>query len=84
VEGEFATRLISITLTYPSDYPENSEVCKKHLKALHKRLKRRFGEFSGFWRMGIQKREAWHFHLLLFVPPSCGSLKELRHFIASS
>jgi hypothetical protein len=36
------------------------------------------------WRMGIQKRGAWHFHLLLFVPPSVGSLKEIRRFIASS
>lgn len=34
--------------------------------------------------MGIQRRGAWHFHLLLFVPPSCGSLKQIRHFMASS
>jgi len=77
-------RLISITLTYPNEYPEDPEVCKKHLKALRKRLTREFGEFSGFWRMSIQKRGAWHFHLLLFVPPSFGPLKELRSFIACS
>jgi hypothetical protein len=34
--------------------------------------------------MGIQRRGAFHFHLLLFLPPSCGSLRELRHFVASS
>ena len=34
--------------------------------------------------MGIQKRGAWHFHVLLFVPPSFGSLKELRHFVSTS
>ena len=34
--------------------------------------------------MGIQKRVAWHFHLLLFVPPSFGSVVDLRGFIASS
>jgi hypothetical protein len=34
--------------------------------------------------LGIQQRGAWHFHLLLFVPPSFGSIVELRDFIASS
>jgi hypothetical protein len=45
---------------------------------------RRHGPFSGFWRLGIQQRRAWHFHLLLFVPPSFGSVVELRDFVASS
>jgi hypothetical protein len=76
--------LISIGLTYPNEWPENAEACKGHLKALYKRLKRMYGPFSGFWRLGIQKRGAWHFHLLLFVPHSFGKVKELRHFIASS
>jgi hypothetical protein len=71
-------------LTYPKEYPEDPETCKGHLKALRKRLTREFGEFSGFWRLGIQQRGAWHFHLLLFVPPSFGPLKELRTFMASS
>jgi hypothetical protein len=76
--------LISITLTYPHEYPEDPELCKNHLKALRKRLQRRFGEFAGFWRMGIQKRGAWHFHLLLFVGPSFGSIGKLRRFISTS
>ncbi len=77
-------RVIAVTLTYPHEWPEDPETCKKHLKALRKRLTRRFERFSGFWRMGIQQRGAWHFHLLLFVPSSFGSLKELRPFVASS
>jgi hypothetical protein len=77
-------RVIAVTLTYPHVWPEDPELCKRHLKALRKRLQRRFGDFSGFWRLGIQQRGAWHFHLLLFVPPSCGSVGELRHFVASS
>jgi hypothetical protein len=77
-------RLISITLTYPHDWPENTEACKGHLKAFRKRLIREYGDFSGFWRLGIQQRGAWHFHLLLFVPPCFESLKELRSFVASS
>jgi hypothetical protein len=53
------------------------------LKALRRRLQRKFGEFAGFWRMGIQQRGAWHFHLLLFVGSSLGSIGELRCFISS-
>ena len=80
----FKGRLISITLTYPHEYPEDAEICKNHLKALRRRLQREFGEFAGFWRMGIQKRGAFHFHLLLFVEPSIGPVDELRRFISSS
>jgi len=80
----FKGRLISITLTYPHEYPEDPEVCKNHLKALRKRLQRKFGEFAGFWRMGVQKRGAWHFHILLFMGLSMGPVRELRRFISSS
>ncbi len=77
-------RLISLGLTYPTEYPEDPKQCKRHLEALRKRLTRAYGPFSGFWRLGIQGRGAWHFHVLLFVPRSFGSLKELRDFVASS
>ena len=77
-------RMIFVTLTYPRKYPEDPELCKRHLKALRKRLQRVFGSFAAFWRMGIQKRGAWHFHLLLFVGPSIGPIGELRRFISSS
>jgi hypothetical protein len=71
-------------LTYPAEYPEDPEVCKSHLKALRKRLERKYGKFAAFWRMGIQKRGAFHFHLLLFVPLSFGSVKEARRFVSTS
>ena len=80
----FKGRLISITLTYPHEHPEDPEVCKNHLKALRRRLQRKCGYFAGFWRLGIQKRGAWHFHVLLFVGQSVGSIGELRRFISSS
>jgi hypothetical protein len=76
-------RLISVTLTYPTEYPEDPRVCKSHLKAFRKRLQREFEPFAAFWRLGIQARGAWHFHLLLFAPRSFGSVTELRHFVAS-
>jgi hypothetical protein len=77
-------RIIFVTLTYPGEYPEDPVLCKGHLKALRKRLQREFGLFAAFWRLGIQKRGAWHFHLLLFVGSSVGSIGELRRFISSS
>ena len=80
----FKGRIIFVTLTYPYEYPEDPEFCKRHLKALRKRLQREFGTFAAFWRMGIQRRGAWHFHLLLFVGPSIGPVGELRRFISSS
>ena len=73
-----------VTLTYPHVWPEDPEDCKGHLKAFRKRLQRRYGHFAGFWRLGIQDRGAWHFHLLLFVPSSFGPLKGLRRFVSSS
>jgi len=80
----FKGRIIFVTLTYPHEYPDDPELCKTHLKALRKRLQREFEPFAAFWRLGIQQRGAWHFHLLLFVGPSFGPLKELRRFISSS
>jgi hypothetical protein len=80
----FKGRIIFVTLTYPGEYPQDPVLCKGHLKALRKRLQREFGPFAAFWRLGIQKRGAWHFHLLLFVGPSIGPVRELRRFISSS
>jgi hypothetical protein len=80
----FRGRMIFVTLTYPEHYPEDPELCKGHLKALRKRLERRYKSFAAFWRLGIQTRGAWHFHLLLFVGSSFGSVSELRRFISSS
>jgi hypothetical protein len=77
-------RLVFLTLTYPHSYPEDPEPCKRHLKALRKRLQREYGPFAAFWRLGIQQRGAWHFHLLLFVGPSFGSMGELRRFVSAS
>ncbi len=76
-------RIIFVTLTYPHEWPEDPEACKGHLKAFRKRLQRQFGSFAAFWRLGIQRREAWHFHLLLFILPSFGPVGELRRFISS-
>ena len=81
----FEGRVVCATLTYPREWPEDPETCKGHLKALRKRIGRRFGaDFAAFWRLGVQQRGAWHFHVLLFVPPSFGPVRALRRFVASS
>src|SRR5215218_5803558 len=80
----FKGRMIFVTLTYPHEYPDDPKLCKRHLKALRKRLQREYKSFAAFWRLGIQRRGALHFYLLLFVGPSVGSVGELRHFISSS
>jgi hypothetical protein len=77
-------RVNTVTLTYPNEWPEDPEACKEQLKAVLRRLKRRFGDFACFWRMGVQQRGAWHFHLLLFMPSSPGLLDNLRRFVSSS
>jgi hypothetical protein len=82
--GASRGRMVFVTLTYPHEYPENPEPCKRHLKALRKRLQREYGQFAAFWRLGIQGRGAWHFHLLLFVGPSFGPVAKLRRFISRS
>jgi hypothetical protein len=76
--------MIFVTLTYPHEYPDDPESCKRHLKALRKRLQREYESFAAFWRLGLPRRGAWHFHLLLFVGPSFGSVEELRRFISAS
>jgi hypothetical protein len=80
----FEGKVYFLTLTYPKQFPDDPEPCKRHLKAFLKRLERRYGTFAAFWRLGIQKRGAWHFHLLLFAPPSFATLPELRDSVASS
>jgi hypothetical protein len=80
----FKGRIIFVTLTYSHEYPHDPEACKGHLKAFRKRLQRRYGAFAAFWRVGIQQRGAWHFHLLLFVGPSFGTIDQLRRFVACS
>jgi hypothetical protein len=80
----FGGKVFFLTLTYPHEWPEDPDISKRHLRAFLKRLERRYGPFAAFWRLGIQKRGAWHYHVLLFTPHSFGSVRDLRRFVASS
>ena len=80
----FKGRVLFVTLSYSHSYPDDPEACKGHLKALRKRLQRRYGAFAAFWRLGIQGRGAWHFHLILFVGPSFVTIRDLRRFVSTA
>jgi hypothetical protein len=77
-------RILFVGLTYPQLWPEDPQVSKGHLKAFRKRLERKYGPFSAYWRLGIQMRGAWHYHVIVYAPPSFGSLEEVRSFVSSS
>lgn len=57
-----------ITLTYGQVFP-NPQDSKMNLKAFLERLRRRWPNATGFWRLEFQKRGAPHFHLILFGLP---------------
>lgn len=56
-----------VTLTYHHRWPEDPRRWKDQLKALRKRIERRWGPVTAFWRLEFQKRGAPHFHLLLWL-----------------
>jgi len=55
-----------ITLTYPSEFPVDSEIYKADLDKFFKRLKYRFPEFACIWKLEFQQRGAPHYHLLVW------------------
>lgn len=67
-----------VTLTYPSEWPENPEEWKEQLRKFLQRMKYRFPKFAAFWKMEFQKRGAPHFHMLVWGLPKAG----MKEFIA--
>lgn len=55
-----------VTLTYPDEYPTDWRVHKAHLRALLKRLWRKYGDHAVVWRLEWQRRGAPHYHLVLW------------------
>lgn len=58
-----------ITLTYPDEFPTDSEIYKSDLEKFAKRMKYRFPKYADFWKLEFQKRGAPHFHLLVWGIP---------------
>ena len=51
-------------LGYPSEYPHDGRTCKRHLRALRERLRRRYPSLAWLWVFEFQQRGAPHFHFL--------------------
>lgn len=64
-------------LTYPDEFPTDSEIWKAHLEAFLKRLQRRFPAVCVLWKLELQTRKsgtnagklAPHFHLMVWNVP---------------
>jgi hypothetical protein len=74
-----------VTLTYPSIFPHNHRVCKRHLDTLSKRLDRIFRNYFVIWRLEYQveggtRRGAPHYHLLFFFRDSHSRVRNIKRF----
>ena len=54
------------TLTYPEEFPTDRNIYKRDLQTFKKRLLREYKIQSVIWKQEYQKRNAVHFHLLIF------------------
>lgn len=50
------------TLKYPSEYPLNGRIVKRHLKKFLEALQREYPGINWAWRLGFQERGAPHLH----------------------
>jgi len=57
---------IFLSLTYPAEHPTDHKIYKGHLRALYKRIERKWRGASMVWRLEFQQRGAAHFHCLLY------------------
>lgn len=56
------------SLTYPSEFPINGQMCKGHLRAWRERYQRAFGAPVAAWKQEFQARGAPHYHLYHVAP----------------
>lgn len=57
---------LMITLTYPSEWSEDSRKWKNDLRKFFQRLERKITSVGCIWKLEPQKRGAPHFHLLVW------------------
>jgi hypothetical protein len=66
IDRRCVTDSIFVTLTYPSEWPADWQVWKRHLSTFLKRLRRLSPRAAVVWRQEFQKRGAPHYHLIVF------------------
>lgn len=57
---------VFVTLTYPSEWPEDPQEWKRHLKNFIHRLAYKYPNACGVWKLEPQKRGAPHYHLMIW------------------
>lgn len=75
-------RVWFLTLTYPREFPPHC-AAKNDLRALLKRIARKWGKRGAIWRIENQKRGAPHFHLILFLAAAVPE-KEMVEWVSRS
>lgn len=63
------------TLTYPGEFPHDSQVWKLHLDLFGKRLVRAYPGASAVWKLEPQARSAPHYHLIIYGVPFSQSFR---------
>jgi hypothetical protein len=76
--------VLFVTLTYPSVFPTEYTVYKRHLDTFCKALSRKSPGCGWVWRLEYQKRGAPHYHLLLFRFSPQIPISLLRRWIAAT
>lgn len=59
--------IVFVTLTYPKEFPRESEVFKEHLRRFRIAWERRYGRIHAVWVMEFQDRGAPHYHLAIVM-----------------
>jgi hypothetical protein len=78
VDQTKAGKAIFAGLTYPAEFPTDSEIFKEHLHSFSKRFLRSYPHAAFHWKLEFQDRDAAHFHPIFWNLGT--SKKEIRHF----
>jgi hypothetical protein len=62
-------RVTFVTLTYPSEFPQDISVSKRHLREFRRRWEVRWGKVRAIWRLEFQERGAPHYHVMYLDSP---------------
>lgn len=73
----YRTRLF-FTCTFHNVYPLDKEGLNRYLQALLKRIEYHLPSASIIWRIELQKREAPHFHFLIFFPGKLNAISKIK------
>lgn len=71
-----------VTLTYPSEWVDDSKEWKRQLEAFRMRVERKWGKFAIVWKLEYQKRGAPHWHMLWYKEFSSAELIILRRWLS--